>query len=50
MIMTQFEFQTICVQNLVSPLLVWELDAFKELVKNDKLTNKNLINIIKENF
>jgi hypothetical protein len=48
--MTQFEFQKICVQNLVSPLLVWELDAFKELVKNNRLTNKNLINVIKENF
>jgi len=48
--MTQFEFTTICLKNMITPSLVWDLEAFKELVKNDQLNEANLQQVINENF
>jgi hypothetical protein len=48
--MTNFQFQSICVQNLITPSLVWELQEFKDLVINDNLTNSSLQEVIDNNF
>ena len=48
--MTQFEFTTICLQNTITPSLVWELQDFRNLVENDKLNKDTLQNVINNNF
>ena len=48
--MTHWQFNVICVEHLVSPALVWENEAFRELVNNDKLTEDNLRKVIQEQF
>ena len=48
--MTHCQFNAICVEHLVTPSLVWENDAFRELVNNDKLTEENLRKVIQEQF
>ena len=48
--MTQFEFNTICLKNTITPFLVWDLQEFKDLVNNDKLNKDTLQNVINNNF
>ena len=48
--MTHFEFTAICLQHLVTPMLVWELEETKELIKKDKLNKETLTKIIMNNF
>ena len=48
--MTQFEFTAICVQNLITPNLVWEHEEFKNLVNSDSLTKDSLQEMINNNF
>jgi hypothetical protein len=48
--MTHFEFTSICLQHLVTPMLVWELEETKELIKKDKLNKETLTKIIINNF
>lgn len=48
--MTQFEFTTICLRNLITPSLVWQLQEFKDLVNNDNLTPETLQEVINNNF
>ena len=48
--MTHFEITAICLQHLVTPMLVWELEETKELIKKDKLNKETLTKIIMNNF
>ncbi len=48
--MTHFEFSAICIQNLVTPLLVYELEEVQELIKKEELDADKLTKIILNNF
>jgi len=48
--MKNFEFQSICTSNLITPYLVWDLQEFKELVNDGKLTPETLQEVINNNF
>jgi len=48
--MTQFEFTAICIKNLITPSIVWELADFKELLNNDNLNADSLQTVIDDNF
>ena len=48
--MTNFEFTSICVKHLVTPLLVWELEETQELIKNNNLNEDTLTEVICNNF
>ena len=48
--MKQYEFTEICIRNLITPALVWELQEFKDLLNNDKLDQHSLQEVINNNF
>jgi len=48
--MKNFEFQSICISNLITPSLVWDLQEFKDLVNDGKLTPGALQEVINNNF
>lgn len=48
--MTYFELNTICIEYLVSPDLIWENENFRQLVKNDNLTKETLTNILENEY
>lgn len=48
--MTRFQFTAICLQNTITPSLVWDLPDFKDLVNNDNLNPDTLQEVINNNF
>ena len=48
--MTHFEFTTICLKYYITPLLVWEHQECKELIKNNTLNVQTLTKLIENNF
>lgn len=48
--MTRWEFTAICVEYAISPGIVWENEAFRELVNSDKLNAETLRQVLKEQF